>query len=177
MDLLIVLLVLMVLALAAAVVILARKLASTDTSLPLTAEWIDELSIERYRPMMHLLDGGDAEFLRSQPGFTPGMAAKLRIERCQVFRGYLRCLRTDFQRVCAALKLLMLHSRDDRPDLAGVLVHQQLMFECGLVLVGFRLFLYRFGLCGVDVTDLVKIFDLMRLELRRLVPATAAVGA
>ena len=177
MDLLIVLPVLMVLALAAAVVVLARKLASTDTSLPLTAEWIDELSIERYRPMMHLLDGGDAEFLRSQPGFTPGMAAKLRIERCQVFRGYLRCLRTDFQRVCAALKLLMLHSRDDRPDLAGVLVHQQLMFECGLVLVGFRLFLYRFGLCGVDVTDLVKIFDLMRLELRRLVPATAAVGA
>ena len=177
MDLLIVLLVLMVLALAAVVVVLARKLASTDTSLPLTAEWIDELSIERYRPMMHLLDGGDAEFLRSQPGFTPGMAAKLRIERCQVFRGYLRCLRTDFQRVCAALKLLMLHSRDDRPDLAGVLVHQQLMFECGLVLVGFRLFLYRFGLCGVDVTDLVKIFDVMRLELRRLVPAAAAMGA
>ena len=177
MDLLIALPVLMVLAAAAAVVVLARKLAFTDTSLPLTAEWIDELSIERYRPMMHLLDGGDAEFLRSQPGFTPGMAAKLRIERCQVFRGYLRCLRTDFQRVCAALKLLMLHSRDDRPDLAGVLVHQQLMFECGLVLVGFRLFLYRFGLCGVDVTDLVKIFDLMRLELRRLVPATAAVGA
>ena len=177
MDLLIVLPVLMVLAAAAAVVVLARKLAFTDTSLPLTAEWIDELSVERYRPMMHLLDGGDAEFLRSQPGFTSGMAAKLRIERCQVFRGYLRCLRTDFQRVCAALKLLMLHSRDDRPDLAGVLVHQQLMFECGLVLVGFRLFLYRFGLCGVDVTDLVKIFDLMRLELRRLVPATAAVGA
>ena len=177
MDLLIVLPVLMVLAAAAAVVVLARKLTFIDTSLPLTAEWIDELSIERYRPMMHLLDGGDAEFLRSQPGFTPGMAAKLRIERCQVFRGYLRCLRTDFQRVCAALKLLMLHSRDDRPDLAGVLVHQQLMFECGLVLVGFRLFLYRFGLCGVDVTHLVKIFDLMRLELRRLVPATAAVGA
>ena len=177
MDLLIVLPVLMVLAAAVAVVVLARKLAFTDTSLPLTAEWIDELSIERYRPMMHLLDGGDAEFLRSQPGFTPGMAAKLRIERCQVFRGYLRCLRTDFQRVCAALKLLMLHSRDDRPDLAGMLVHQQLMFECGLVLVSFRLFLYRFGLCGVDVTDLVKIFDLMRLELRRLVPATAAVGA
>jgi hypothetical protein len=177
MDLLIVLPVLTVLALAVAVVVLARKLAFTDTSLPLTAEWIDELSIERYRPMMHLLDGADAEFLRSQPGFTPGMAAKLRIERCQVFRGYLRCLRTDFQRVCAALKLLMLHSRDDRPDLAGVLVHQQLMFECGLVLVGFRLFLYRFGLCGVDVTDLVKIFDRMRLELRRLVPATAAVGA
>ena len=176
MILLIVLSILMVLALTT-VIVLARKLAFTDTSLPLTAEWIDDLSIERYRPMMHLLDGGDAQFLRSQPGFTPGLATKLRIERCQVFRGYLRCLRTDFQRVCAALKLLMLHSREDRPDLAGVLVHQQLMFECGMLLVGFRLFLYRWGLCGVDVTDLVKIFDVMRLELRRLVPATAAMGA
>jgi hypothetical protein len=176
MILLIVLSILMVLALTT-VIVLARKLAFTDTSLPLTAEWIDDLSIERYRPMMHLLDGGDAQFLRSQPGFTPGLATKLRIERCQVFRGYLRCLRTDFQRVCAALKLLMLHSREDRPDLAGVLVHQQLMFECGMILVGFRLFLYRWGLCRVDVTDLVKIFDVMRLELRRLVPATAAMGA
>jgi len=178
MNLLIVLSLSMGLALAAVVAVLARRLASTaTTSLPLTAEWIDELSIERYRPMMHLLDAGDVEFLRSQPGFTPAMAAKLRAERCQVFRGYLRCLRADFQRVCAALKLLMVHSRYDRPDLASVLIHQQVMFECGMVLVGFRLFLYRWGVCGVDVTDLVKIFDVMRLELRRLVPATAAVGA
>ena len=177
MNLLIVLSLSMGLALAAVVAVLARRLACTATSLPLTAEWIDELSIERYRPMMHLLDAGDVEFLRSQPGFTPAMAAKLRAERCQVFRGYLRCLRADFQRVCAALKLLMVHSRYDRPDLASVLIHQQVMFECGMVLVGFRLFLYRWGVCGVDVTDLVKIFDVMRLELRRLVPAGAAMGA
>jgi hypothetical protein len=175
MGLLIALSILMGLALAAAAV-LARKLAFTDTSLPLTAEWIDELSIEHYRPMMHLLDAGDLEFLRSQPGFTPAKAARLRLERCQVFRGYLRSLRTDFQRVCAALKLLMLHSRYDRPDLASVLVHQQLRFECGMMVVRIRLFLYRFGWCGVDVANLVKIFDLMRLELRRLVPA-AAVSA
>ena len=165
------------LAMAAAVVTLARKLTCSAASLPLTAEWIDELSIERYRPMVHLLDASDVESLRSQPGFTPGMAANLRIERCRIFRGYLRGLHTDFQRVCAALKLLMLHSSYDRPDLAGVLIQQQMMFECGMVMVGFRLFLYRWGLCGVDVTDLVKSFDAMRLELRRLVPATAAMGA
>lgn len=165
------------LGLAAALVVLVRKLVFADTSLPLTAEWIDELSIERYRPMMHLLDGGDLELLRSQPGFTPGMAAKLRLQKCQIFRGYLRCLRADFQRVCAALKLLMLNSRYDRPDLAGVLIRHQVMFECGMLLVCFRLFLYRLGLCGVDVADLVRIFEQMRLELRRLIPATAPVGA
>src|ERR1035437_3525236 len=116
MDLLIVLSILTGLALVAAVVVIVRKLASADGSLPLTAEWIDELSIERYRPMMHLLDGGELESLRSQPGFTPGMASKLRMQRCQIFCEYLRRLNADFQRVCAALKLLMLHSRYDRPD-------------------------------------------------------------
>jgi hypothetical protein len=177
MDLLIVLSILTGLALVTAVVVMARKLASADGSLPLTAEWIDDLSIERYRPMMHLLDGGDLESLRSQPGFTPGMAAKLRRQRCQIFREYLRHLNADFQRVCAVLKILMLHSCHDRPDLAGTLVHHQVMFACGMIMVYFRLVLYRWGLCGVDVADLVKIFDLMRLELRRLVPATVAVGA
>jgi len=175
MGLLVVLSILMGLTMAA-VAVLARRLASTDASLPLTPEWIEELSIERYRPMMHLLDAGDLELLSSQPGFTRAKAARFRIERCQVFRGYLRCLRADFQRVCAALKLLMLHSRYDRPDLASVLVHHQLRFECGMIVVRFRLLFYRFGLCGVDVTNLVKIFDLMRLELKRLVPATAAVS-
>jgi hypothetical protein len=165
------------LALAVALLLLVRKVAFTGSSLPLTAEWIDELSIERYRPMMRLLDGGDLEFLRSQPGFTPRMASKLRVQRCQIFRGYLRCLNGDFQRVCAAVKVLMLQSRHDRPDLAGVLVQQQVMFACGMAMVYARLFLYRWGVGGVDVTSLVKIFDLMRLELRSLVPATFSVGA
>jgi hypothetical protein len=160
------------LALAVALFLLVRKMANHANSLPLTAEWIDELSIERYRPMMRLLDRGDLEFLRSQPGFTPRMAHKLRAQRCQIFRGYLRCLNGDFQKVCAAIKVLMLQSRHDRPDLAGLLVQHQAMFVCGIGLVHFRLFLYRWGLGGVDVTSLVKSFDLMRLELRNLVPAT-----
>jgi hypothetical protein len=165
------------LALAAALFLLVRKVAFNGSSLPLTAEWIDELSIERYRPMMRLLDGGDLEFLRSQPGFTPRMATKLRVQRCQIFRGYLRCLNGDFQRVCAAIKILLLQSRQDRPDLAGVLVQHQMMFTCGMAMVYFRLFLYRYGVSGVDVSSLVKNFDLMRLELRSLVPATMSMGA
>jgi hypothetical protein len=51
------------------------------------------------------------------------------------------------------------------------------MFGCGMAMVCFRLFLYRYGVCGVDVSSLVKNFDLMRLELRSLVPATMSMGA
>jgi len=157
--------------------LLIRKVAVTGGKLPVTAEWIDELSAERYRPMMRLLDGADLEFLSSQPGFTPKMATKLRIQRCQIFRGYLRGLSADFGRVCAAIKVLLLQSRNDRPDLAAALMRYQVTFAWGLLTVNVRLVLYRLGVGTVDVSSLVRIFDLMRMELRTLVPATSAVGA
>jgi hypothetical protein len=51
------------------------------------------------------------------------------------------------------------------------------MFATGMMAVYFRLFLYRWGICSVDVTALVQIFDVMRLELRNLVPSALPVGA
>lgn len=177
MDLWITVLSILSVALAVALFLIVRKIAFRSGSLPVTAEWIDELSIERYRPMMRLLDGGDVAFLRTQPGFTPQMATKLRRQRCQIFQGYLRCLNSDFSRVCSAIKLVMLQSRHDRPDLATALIRQQAMFAFGMLTVQFRLFLYRYGLCGVNVAGLVKIFDSMSIELRSLIPSAVAMGA
>lgn len=177
MELVIAISVIACLALGLALPLLLRKVAVSGSSLPLTAEWIDELSVERYRPMIRLLDREDLDFLRSQPGFTPQMATKLRIQRCQIFRGYLRCLNADFGRVSAALKVLMLQSRNDRPDLAAALVRHQATFLWGMFVVQIQLMLFRWGLCGVDVTSLVKVFDVMRIELRTLVPAAQPMGA
>jgi hypothetical protein len=154
---------------------LLRNMAQAGRSLPVTAEWISELSVERYKPMMRLLDGSDLDFLRSQPGFTPKAAAKLRAQRCQIFRGYLRSLSTDFGRINGAIKLLMLQSRRDRPDLALSLLRQQLLFAGGVLVVQVRLVLYRFGLCGVDVSELVRIFDSVRQELHSIVPSALVV--
>jgi len=156
--------------------LLIRKVAFEGGNLPLTAEWIGELSVERYRPMMRLLDGADLEFLRSQPGFKPEMARRIRAQRCQIFAGYLHCLTADFRRVCSAVHLLMLHSGHDRPDLAAILVRHQVMFATGMLMIHARLLLYGWGICGVDVSNLVRIFDVMRLELRSLVPATVSAG-
>jgi hypothetical protein len=164
-------------ALLLALFLVIRKIGFAGSDLPVTAEWIDELSIERYRPMARLLDGGDMEFLRSQPGFTPKILNKLRTQRCQIFRGYLRCLQSDFGRVCSAIKLVMLQSKHDRPDLAAALIRHQMMFATGMVMVHCRLFLYSWGLGGVDVAGLVKSFDRMRLELRTLIPAAVPMGA
>jgi len=165
------------LALLLALFLVVRKIGFTGSDLPVTAEWIDELSIERYRPMARLLDVADLDFLRSQPGFTPKMLEKLRRQRCQIFRGYLRCLQGDFGRVCSAIKLVMLQSQHDRPDLATALIRHQFTFATSMLTVQFRLALYSVGLGGVDVARLVKSFDKMRLELRTLVPAASPMGA
>jgi hypothetical protein len=169
--------VLICLSLAAVLLRAIRRLAKPNGRLPVTAEWIDELSVERYRPMMRLLDQRDIQFLRAQPGFTPAMVRKLRSQRAQVFKGYLRCLSLDFSRICAAIKLLMLQSRRDRPELAEALVRHQFLFASGMLTVHCRLLLYRFGIGTVDVTALVKIFDITRAELRSMVPATGMAAA
>jgi len=164
-------------ALGAALFVVIQRMAAAGRNLPPTAEWIDELSVERYRPMMRLLDGADLEFLRTQPGFTPQVAAKLRIQRCQIFRGYLKCLSSDFSRICSAIRIFMLQSGHDRPDLAAALVRHQILFAAGLLAVNCHLVFYRFGISGVDVTNLLKMFDAMRLELRILAPSAVPMGA
>ena len=145
--------------------------------LPVTANWIDELSIDRYRPMLRLLNQEDVQFLRTQPGYTPQMATKFRLQRCQLFLKYLLDLDNDFRRICMALKILMVQSKHDRPDLASVLVRSQITFAWGMMMVQFQLACYRHGLGSVDVSDLVKVFDGMRLELRILLPAESWGGA
>jgi hypothetical protein len=160
--------------LAAATIVLVRKMGSGGHSLPVTAEWISDLSTERYKPMLRLLDSADIEFLRSQPGYTPKMETKLRMQRCQVFRGYMRYLNTDFQRICMALKILMAQSEQDRPELASVLMHQQLLFTSGMLAIHCRLFMYRWGICNVNVASQMRIFESMRAELCNLVPSASA---
>jgi hypothetical protein len=160
-----------------ALALTVRKTFAAGARLPVTSQWIDELSMERYRPMMRLLDGADLQFLRTQPGFNPRMITRLRVQRCQIFRGYLHCLSADFERVCAAIKMLMLQSRRDRPELAAVLVRHQMLFACCLLIAHSRVLLFRMGLGTVDVSELVNIFDLMRRELRTLLPAALPMSA
>lgn len=165
------------LALLWALAYLSRKVGFGNKDLPVTSEWIDDLSLDRYRPMLRMLDGGDIAFLRNQPGFTPAMAKKLRAQRTKIFRGYLRSLETDFGRVCAAIKVIMLQSKHDRPELAEALIRQQVTFACAMLSVRAHLFLYSMGVCGVEVSKLVKTFDSMRLELRTLIPTSGQMAA
>jgi hypothetical protein len=165
------------LALGAYLWLLVRSVRLAAGKLPVTTDWLGDLSIKRYRPMLRLLAEEDLQFLDKQPGFTPQIAAKFRAQRCRIVRGYLHSMRVDFSRICTALKIVMVRSQHDRPDLASALVRSQITFTFGMAAVQLRLFLYRWGFGRVEVTSLVKVFDGMRLELRTFVPAEVSVGA
>lgn len=136
-------------------------------------KWIDELSVDRYRPMMRLLDRADFDFLRAQPGVTSRQIARLRTQRCRIVRGYLRSLSADFEQVSMALKLLIAKSQEDRPDLARLLLRRQALFACSMIRVHLRLTLYSWGLSQVDVSGPLRLFDGMRLELASMAPDAA----
>ena len=123
---------------------LTRHFASPQP-ISVTAEWIDELSIDATN-LLRLLNEERFQFLRTQPDFTPKMATKLRIQRCQLFHERLRHLRNDFKLICMALKVIIVESKQDRPDLAWVLVRNQMTFAYGMMMVRFQLVRYRYGL-------------------------------
>jgi hypothetical protein len=136
----------------------------------LNLEWLYQLSVDRYRPMLRLLDERDFHLLRTQPGFTPDMTERVRLQRCLIFRQYLSSLNSDFLQVVRALKMLMAQSSQDRPDLARMLVRVQILFALGMLLVRLRLVLYRWGLGKVEISPLIGMFDFVQEKLRVLAP-------
>src|SRR5580704_2868747 len=164
-------------AVGAVLVFLFRRLIAGPKSLPVSVDWINDLSISRYRPMERLLSDEDFCFLASQPGFNKKMLRRVRSERRKIFRGYLANLSRDFSLVGAALRLMIMYSSQDRPDLAGILYKQQALFAIGMLGVQWRLALDACGLGTVDVSGMVRAMENMRLELRQMIPAESAAAA
>jgi hypothetical protein len=144
MDLILSVIGLSCLAVGVAIALLLRRLIVGPKTLPVSVDWINDLSAIRYRPMERLLSAEDERFLARQPGCNRKMVRRMRSERRKLFRNYLACLSTDFGRVSAALRLIMTHAAQDRPDLAGILYKQQVLFIIGLLNVQWRLVLHTF---------------------------------
>jgi hypothetical protein len=126
---------------------------------------LNRFSVARYRPMARLLAEEDYTFLAGQKGFNPRLARQLRRERRRVFRSYLNCLKRDFGQFEAAIKVCMITSRVDRPDLAKALLKRRLVFTYALMVTEWGLALHSLGLGTVDVSRLVGSLDGMRIQL------------
>ena len=160
------------LALIGIAIVVGRQIGALQRRSSLPLDWTAELSVERYRPMLRLLDNDDLRFLRLQPGATPALVGRLREQRCQVFRGYLRSLERDFRQASAALALVMMQSHSDRTDLIPALIGSSVRFAAGLFLVRCRLLLYRWDVGQEPVARLVSLFEGLQLELRALSPVS-----
>lgn len=115
--------------------------------------------------MARLFAEEDYAFLAGQRGFNPRIARQLRRERRRVFRSYLNCLKRDFGQLEAAIKMCMIMSRQDRPDLAKALLKRRLVFTYALMVTEWGLALHSLGLGTVDVSRLVGSLDGMRIQL------------
>jgi hypothetical protein len=159
--------------LALAFLLVLRRLAPRSTTLPVTLEWIDDLSTDRYRPMFRLLDEDDLALLIGHPGSGRAREGRIRAERCAIFRDYLRSMSLDFGRICKAIEILLVQSQDDRPDLAVLVLKQKVRFTLAVMEVHSRLVMFRYGWGTVDVSSLLGVFDSLRFELRSMVPVAA----
>lgn len=151
---------------AVTVIALARvvwRAAFSYKRLPVTAEWIAGLAELGRPPALQLPRGSEKR-----------LPAASRRERCRVFKDYLQRLEEDFGRATLALKVVMLQSHRDRPDLAAALLQHQLTFGCGMASARARLLLYGWGIGSVDVSRPVRAFEAVAGQLRAALPAGVA---
>jgi len=141
-----------------------------SAGLMVDTEWLEEVSVQRYLPMLLLLSE-DLQAPCAPAGLDPAYAARLRARRCRMVRQHLRLMRADFRRLCGALELVLLQAQEDRPDLASGLLQRQITFAYRMTKVEFRLILYRWGIGHVPLAGLLRIFGGVRMELDTLMAA------
>jgi hypothetical protein len=156
---------------------LLRRFLSDPAPLPVTTEWLSELSADRYRPMLRLLDAADIDFLRTQPGHTPELVERLRRQRIQAFRGYLKLLESDFDRVSTATQLMIGQSLNDGGVLTGRIFERRLRFGLLLCSIRLRLSLFGWGASSAEALRLLQLFEQARTDLTALVPLSSPAVA
>jgi hypothetical protein len=126
----------------------------------------------RYEPMVRLLSSEDAAAVAG----NAVLARRLKKERVQIFRGYLKSLSSDYGCLLAAVRLSMVNSAIDRPDLAAALARNQTLFALAICRMEYRLLLTVLGIGTLDVTGLVKAISALQSQLRVFEPAMSAAA-
>ena len=148
-----------------AVFIVLQKIRTNGTSVP--AEVLRECSVERYRPMLWLLDTSDCEsIIAIVPEHSRLLRRRFRAERRSLFRIYLRDLGADHARIVGAIRNVLVESQCDRPDLAKALYRCQLIFTLAVISIEFRLLLHAMGIGTIEARSLVAAVESIQLQLQ-----------
>lgn len=125
---------------------------------------------DRYRPMLRLLSDSDLDFA----GSNAELRNRIRTQRREMFRGYLRCLTKDYAILLAGIRRIMVESNIDRPDLAKALAKNRTMFALALCRIELNLQLHALGIGRVDVSGLVDALGALRGIANVMAPIAGA---
>jgi len=153
--------------------LLMRKVLSPASAGPMDPEWLQQFTVDAYRPMLRLLDPADEDFLKAQPGYEPGLCRQLRQAHRRILRSYLRNLGRDFGRLHCAARLLLPLMPEDRPDLAVALLRQSFRFWTNMAMVRVRLELHVLGIGSLDLRGLIQPAEWMQGQVAGFLPANA----
>jgi hypothetical protein len=128
------------------------------------------LAADRYRPMLRLLSDADISFVSA----NSKLRNSLRARRRELFRGYLRCLTRDYARLLAGLRLAMVQSGSDRPDLFRALAKNRVLFALAICKIELRLAVHATGIGNVEISGLVEALEVLRSQVQVLSTVSAA---
>jgi len=161
-----------------ALAVLLSRLFRAPNHGNVSADWLNRFSLERYRVMERLLSKADLSFLESQKGYSPSIGRRLKEERCRIFRLYLHQLKRDFRRLEGVVLLFLAAAEQDRPELAKALLQRRVVFQWAVLVVEWRLFLFRHGLGNaVEAGNLVGALSGLRVELGQIALARQPAAA
>lgn len=135
----------------------------------------DAVSWKDY-PLQRLLDPADLDYLRRR-GISETRISQLRAQRRKTFRLCLHSLSRDFDKLHRTLKLLLVHSRYDRPELAALLAKQKVAFCRNVLKAEIALALHACGLDGALRIDLLEPLRAIETELQVFAAAQIQAAA
>ena len=128
-------------------------------------EWLHNFSVQSYYPMQSLLADEDFRFLSRQPGFDLSLYRKLRRERLHIFRQYLSCVISDFNKLHATARFLLSQSREDRSDLVSCLIKLKLKFSLSIIQAECNYMVCYLGYRSLGARAVVGYLEQMSLQL------------
>jgi hypothetical protein len=129
---------------------------------PPGVSWLDDFSLDKYRPLDRLFDSADLQFAAAHPGYTASLGRKLASARRAAARLFLAELTIDVDRMVAIGREMLAASHHDRPDLAATLFRQWLAFHLRVFSLRVQLRLAPFGFAPRRSAGLLDALTRMR---------------
>jgi hypothetical protein len=129
----------------------------------------NDISIERYLPMLRLMQPNDLEFLRNRTALSRRRVTRIRKQRAHLALSFLRCLESDFAQLCAAIRVLIALQPDHIQPAASRRLRRHITnFRGATLLLRLRLLVLRQGMVSNGGIRVLAEFETVRRFVEEL---------